>query len=279
VAEVFWGDYSHEKARRALNTALWRLKKVLEPEGVTSGTYLISSSACEIGFNYQSKYWLDVEVFEQKTGQLMTGAWTDNDALKAEELEKVLALYQGELLEGHYEEWALQERERLRALYTKCLRYLMQYYKLQHEYDKATTYGHQILHLDSLQEDVHREIMEMYLESGQRALAARQYAVCQLELLRELGISPMEETQQLYAQIFPETEKRKNPIPLEDTVSVAQILGQLEHVSQTIDLMKAQVQQAIYSIKTYNESETSKASSRTFMDRNAGKSRNIRRQK
>ena len=45
LAGLFWAENSQEKARRALNTALWRLKKALEPEGIPAGTYLISAQS------------------------------------------------------------------------------------------------------------------------------------------------------------------------------------------------------------------------------------------
>jgi hypothetical protein len=49
--------------------------------------------------------------------------------------------------------------------------------------------------------------MRLYPEWGQRPLAARQYEICRLTLAKELGILPIEETQTLYGQIFPEAHK------------------------------------------------------------------------
>jgi DNA-binding SARP family transcriptional activator len=250
LADAFWGEQRHEKARRALNTALWRLKKVLEPEGVPAGTYLISAHAGEVGFNCQSQYWLDVEVFEQEANHLITYPPEKADKPNIQEFEKTLNLYKGELLEDVYHDWALRERERLRAMYLKCLMYLMHYYKFQKLYEKASTYGQQILSFDPIREDIHREMMRIYLESGQRALAARQYEICQLALARELGISPMEETQMLYAQIFPESQKGGPQISSQKLLNPEQVLGQLRQISQTIELAREQVQQTLeYFIK------------------------------
>jgi hypothetical protein len=46
------------------------IKKVLEPEGIPAGSYLISAHSCEVGFNHQSQYWLDIEVFEKDANHL-----------------------------------------------------------------------------------------------------------------------------------------------------------------------------------------------------------------
>ena len=245
LASVFWGEHSHEKAHRALNTALWRLKKALEPEGIPTGTYLISTHSGEVGFNRESQYWLDAEVFEQETNYLIAYPSQTVDKPKVQELEKILDLYKGELLEGHYDEWALRERERLRAIYLRSLIYLMQYYKFHRAYDKASAYGQQILNLDPIREDSHREMMRLYLETGQRPLAARQFEICRLTLAKELAISPMEGTQTLFAQIFPEVHKSHLPPVSEEPLNFEQALGQLRQVSQTIDIAKEQVQQIL----------------------------------
>jgi DNA-binding SARP family transcriptional activator len=245
LAGVFWAEQSQEKARRALNTALWRLKKALEPEGIPAGTYLISAHSGEVGFNCQSQYWLDVEVFEQEVNHLIMYPPEKADEPNIQEFEKTLDLYKGELLEDLYDDWALRERERLRAIYLKGLMYLMHYYKFQKSYEKASAYGQQILIFDPIREDIHREMMRIYLECGQRALAARQYGICQLMLAKELGISPMEETQTLYAHIFPEAHQGHLPLTSEQPFNFEQALEQLRQVSHTIDLARAQVQQTL----------------------------------
>jgi DNA-binding SARP family transcriptional activator len=245
LASLFWAEHSHEKARRALNTALWRMKKALEPEGVLAGTYLISAHSDEVGFNCQSQYWLDVEVFEQETNHLITCPSQTVDEPHVQKIEKILELYRGELLENHYDDWALRERERLRAIYLKSLMYLMQYYKFHSAYERAGAYGQQILSLDPIREDIHREMMKLYLESGQRPLAARQYEICRLTLANELGILPIEETQALYIQIFPEAQQGHLPAAPEEPLNFEQALGQLREASQTIDLAREQVQQAL----------------------------------
>jgi DNA-binding SARP family transcriptional activator len=255
LAGIFWSEHSQEKARRALNTALWRLKKVLEPEGIPTGTYLISAHSDEVGFNCQSQYWLDVEVFERETIHLITCPSQTVDEPHVQNLEKILELYRGELLENHYDDWALRERERLRAIYLKSLIYLMQYYKFRGAYEKASAYGQQILNLDPIREDIHREMMRLYLESGQRPLAARQYEICRLTLAKELGILPIEETQTLYEQIFPEVHK-DHLLPLsQEPLSLDQGLEQLRRVSHTIDQVREQVQQALEFFTNYTRPE------------------------
>ena len=66
LAGLFWGDKCEERARCCLSTALWRLRRVLEPEDTPTGTYLVTTPSGEVGFNVDSDYWLDVAEFEAK---------------------------------------------------------------------------------------------------------------------------------------------------------------------------------------------------------------------
>ena len=201
LAGIFWGGRSDDKARRCLNTAVWRLRSALEPEGVARGAYLISTAAGELGFNCASDHWLDVAVFEERVRQTLACPADQIQTPDIEGLRENMQLCNAELLEGFYDDWVLRERERLRLLYLRCLRQLMQVYRQQGAFEESLACAQQILACDPLREDVHREAMRLYCDLGQRALAVRQYQRCREILADELGILPMEETQALYARI------------------------------------------------------------------------------
>jgi DNA-binding SARP family transcriptional activator len=48
--------------------------------------------------------------------------------------------------------------------------------------------------------------MRLYVQSGRRGAALRQYQICVGVLLRELGIEPESETKQLYRDILQRRE-------------------------------------------------------------------------
>jgi DNA-binding SARP family transcriptional activator len=169
-------------------------------------------------------------------------------------LKKSWGLYQGDLLEGSYKDWALAERERLRTLYLKSLRYLLQYYKFHGLYEDGLAYGQQILNVDPLREDIHREMMRLYQDNGQRTLAVRQYEVCRLTLAKEFSIAPMEDTQALYAEILTEADHNHSPILSDQQINIDQALGQLRQANQIIDLAKEQIQLALQLVGKSSES-------------------------
>jgi len=254
LAGIFWGDYEKERARSCLNTALWRLRSSLEPKGIPPGTYLITTPTGEIGFNLESEHRLDVAIFEDRVTQALTKPAEALDAMEVKELENVLKLYTGDLLEGIYSDWALRERERLRCLYLNGLAGLMHSYQHQGAYADSLNCGLKILQHDPLREQIHREVMRLYLESGQRALAVRQYEICCEILTKELGIPPMEETRALYLQIVPEAGPRLTPSVGGETASLQQALQQLRLMMQSVDEMHSKVQQTIRLVERLVES-------------------------
>jgi DNA-binding SARP family transcriptional activator len=253
---LFWGEYDEERARGCLNTTLWRLRSTLETTHRGHGTFLIATPTAdgEIRFNPKSDYWLDVAFFED---QVRRGnphrPITEMDQASAEALEAAVQTYHGDLLEGLYDDWVLRERERLRAVYLDSLARLMVYYRCQQIYDKSILYGQLILAFDPLREEIHREVMRTYLESGRRAAAIQQYENCCQILARELGISPMPETQALFAQI---TSPDSPPLPIfseqlpsEQPVTLAQALQQLNLAMGQLEEAQKQLQQSIQSVR------------------------------
>jgi DNA-binding SARP family transcriptional activator len=207
LTELFWGEQRGDRARRCLSTALWRLKQALEPDGVQPGAYLISTAAT-VGFNNDSDHWLDVAAFEEGVGLLRHLGHATGNAQDWLRVESAIGHYTGDLLEGFYEDWAIRERERLRLLYLDSLATLLTHYSQADAHDDALRCGQQILALDPLREDIHRELIRLHLRRSHRALALHQYEQCRALLEDELGVEPMEETRALCAALLPANAAR-----------------------------------------------------------------------
>lgn len=250
LAELFWGEHSQEQARSCLSTTLWRLRGILEPAGVPRGTYLLTPSGGEVSFNWASKYWLDVAVFEEQVGRVLGQPDETLSLARVQALQAALQLYTGELLEGFYADWALRERERVRALYLSSLQRLMDYYQQQGIYDESLACGQLILQADPLREDIHRAVMRLHAAQGQRGRAMRQYEVCRDLLAAELGILPLEETQTLYTQISlldcpgPETDAASAT-----ATEMQQALQQVQAAMQGLDEARARLQRALQRVE------------------------------
>ena len=256
LAGIFWGEQSQKRARECLNTAMWRLKTVLEPSGIPAGTYLLGSNSEEVGFNRESAYWLDVAVLETHANQILPLPFSVVEPGVVESLEKTLLLYSGDLLEGYYEDWALHEQERLRAIYLDCHLYLMQYYADQDQPAKGVPHAQKILQADPLREEVHRQLMRLYLASGQRSLAVHQYECCRQSLHKELGIEPLEETQALYQQVIHgEKAPARSADLVSDPAGMQAALKQLRSIKITIDDLQRRVNDTIQVFESLSDQQ------------------------
>lgn len=201
LAGLFWGDMPDDRARNCLNTALWRIRRVLEPDPGSRGMYVETTPSGDVRFNTTSDYWLDVAVFESVLDSILRVPTDELAADDIRRIESALDLYTGDLLGRVFDDWVLIERERLRARWLEAQVHLMRAYRARGAWQQALTYGRRVIGIDPLREEVHRELMSLYHESGEPAQAIRQYEQCREILLHEVGIGPAPATQELRARV------------------------------------------------------------------------------
>jgi DNA-binding SARP family transcriptional activator len=252
LAALFWGEHSESRARGCLKTALWRLRQVLEPDATRRSSYLLSTSAGEVGFNPDSEHWLDVAAFEDACDRILARPVESMGAADVETIEQAIGLYAGDLLEGMHADWALRERERLHSLHLNSLGRLMGYHTLHGAFEAGLACGRRILDRDPLREGIHRDMMRLYFDNGQRALAVRQYRLCCEVLESELGIPPMEETQALHAQIVGGAEPPTAPSnPAPGSGDRAGAMAQLRLAMQRFDEARVELERAMQIVEHY----------------------------
>lgn len=201
LAGLFWGDMTDDRARNCLNTALWRIRRVLEPDSRMRGVYVETVGSGNVRFNTASDYWLDVVAFEQALDASANVPPERLGSADLARLESAVDLYIGDVFGGIFDDWALAERERLRARCLDAQVYLMRLHHAAGNEEKALAYGRRVLAIDPLREEVHRELMAVYDDLGQSAQAIRQYELCRDLLVSELGVAPKAETQALRARL------------------------------------------------------------------------------
>ena len=238
LTAVFWGDHDERHARRCLNTALWRLRRVLEPRTGASGRWLRTNVAGEIGFTPDEDCAIDVDRFERLVrGPLAKPAHTLRPAEIAG-LEEAVAVYAGDLLEGFYDDWILAERERLRRAYGEALTQLVRYHAEAAHPEASLDFARRLLAVDPLREEAHRAVIRGHAAIGQRELALKQYAACRAILAGELGVTPSPETEELRWRL---TRRERVParvagdaslLALSEALGVA--LTQLDEASQRV---------------------------------------------
>lgn len=245
VAETFWQDSDPDRARRNLNTTLWQLRKAFNQISDQSAN-LIAATPEQIKLNREAELWLDVALFEEQAKKGLINVENRSGSAVINALDQAVALYQGDLLHGFYDSWVLQERERLRLIYLRCLRRLMTLHQQQGNLDVGIDYARRLLHVEPWREDVHRTLMGLYAENGRRAKAIAQYHACRQALESELAVTPMAETEALYQRLLTNSQGTRSA-----TVSANQPVSQSSSDAEalTLEAATAQLQAAIQTLR------------------------------
>jgi DNA-binding SARP family transcriptional activator len=204
LAGELWPDAPEERAQRALNTEVWRLKTALR-DGGADPDGLLEASFDTLGF-VPDAVWVDAAAFERATGDLARfEARLPADPAVADGLAEAVGLYAGDLMEGVYEEWCIVHRETFRARLIAALEVLLRVRMEAQRWEEAIDYGRRLLMVDPLLEHVHRALMRCQYIRGNRAAALKQYEACATVLRSELGVEPMEDTRAAYETIMAAT--------------------------------------------------------------------------
>jgi DNA-binding SARP family transcriptional activator len=134
---------------------------------------------------------IDADVFTEAARNGLSAAERGEHDLAAPLLEVAISLYRGDLLEDEpYAEWAMAERDRLRAMATDVLRTLSQINLGRGDYATAAQYLERLTEFDPFDTDVHRELLRVLLASGRRSEAMRRYSTFRARLSKEFRTEP-----------------------------------------------------------------------------------------
>ena len=182
LAFLLWPGSTERQAQTNLRKVLHNLRRALP--GADS---LIEIGPRTLRWRADAPLWLDVEHFQR--------------ALAEGRLEAAVETYAGELLEGRYDEWLAEERERLARLYLEALERLARQREQDRHWPEAIRCAERLVAHDPLREEAHRLVIRLCRESGDRARAVRTYHACAATLERELGIGPAPGTRVLYQSL------------------------------------------------------------------------------
>ena len=210
LATLFWPNHDQTRALANLSVILTSLRKQL-------GDYLLADRHT-ITINTDVIWQLDVAEFEnaietakkrQQQGKISRTV--------AAQLQTAVSHYKGDFLAGfnvrgvpEFEAWVLLEQERLRQHMLDALADLIDFHQRRGQIAEGIQMCQQLLALDPLREETHRQLMLLYAQDNQRSAALTQYDQCASILAEELGVEPDEETTTLYEQIKNEKGTRQD---------------------------------------------------------------------
>jgi len=253
LASLLWDTQSTAQARKNLRQALWQLQAILTAHTVDHAQAWLDIDPEWVGVNPEAELWLDVAEFEAAFGMVRGVQGTDLQPHQVRGLENAVRLYQGDLLEGWYQDWCLYERERLQQMWLAILDKLLAYCETHGLYEDGLAHGSLALSCDRAREKTHRRVMRLHYLAGDRTSAVRQYQRCVASLEQELGVEPSERTQALHKRILagspvepveavemsPAPASLAQPNPVSRLTQLHRILVQVQsHVGQDLEIIE-----------------------------------------
>jgi DNA-binding SARP family transcriptional activator len=197
ISVAFWPDASAAQAKNNVHVALHHLRRVLGRNDFVlyqRERYVI---------NWALGVEVDATTFERDlraAERALRANPGDPDATAR--LRAALDLYHGDFLaDEDAGDWHLEERDRLRRLWTEGLATLGAQLTAAGFHSDAVGVYRQLVRADEWDEAAHRHLMSALARSGQRGEALRHYDNVTALLRRDLGSAPARETVALYDQL------------------------------------------------------------------------------
>ncbi|ALC92328.1 transcriptional regulator [Bacillus sp. FJAT-18017] len=201
IFQLLWPEQPEKNADRDFKVALNALSNVLEPaRKARSASFFIIREGSGYSVNPHAAIELDCESFEEMAE---TGLVETNLEKSIELLERALQYYQGDFLpEKRYEDWCINERERLMVYFLRSAEKLAQLNVRKELYDAAIHWCQRIIEKDRTWEEAYRLLMFCYYRKNNRPQAIKWYKKCCEILEKELGVTPLEPTRHMYEMII-----------------------------------------------------------------------------
>lgn len=191
---LFWPESAQVEAHRNLSHLLTHLRHALPMEEM-----LICSD--DMIYLAPEHIWSDSAGFQK----LVNGQHGIRSLIEA---ERAVSMYHGPFLDSfsldsssEFEAWATMHRAILEKHFLAALVLLTENEIERRNYPSAISHLQQALTVDPFDENIHRRLMEVYAEAGNRVAAIREFDDYSDTLRREMDLEPLPETQQLIHDI------------------------------------------------------------------------------
>lgn len=190
IAEALWPA----AGRQGLGTVrhfMHALRQKLEPgraRGAASSFVVTVQDGYAIDLR---RVQIDADSFEEAADRGLAAVRRGDREEALARLDEALDLYRGDLVADEpYAEWAMAERDRLRARAAAALRAAVAIHLEQADLDRAAGGLERLAALEPYDVDTHRTLLAVWLAQGRRTEAARRYAAFKARMAREFGEGP-----------------------------------------------------------------------------------------
>jgi two-component SAPR family response regulator len=190
LIDALWPDSEGDAAYHALESALYRLRRMLGARDA------VCMERGKVSLD-RDQLWVDVWEFEEALERARNPA-----ANAIERIGSLRVLYQGHFLQHETEKpWVLKARQELRDRFLRAIRTAARECEYARLWGDAANLYRTGIELDWLNEGLYRGLMLCHQELGDHSEALQAYGRCRELLTRFLGIPPNAQTQALYRSV------------------------------------------------------------------------------
>jgi DNA-binding SARP family transcriptional activator len=190
IAEALWPS-SGRQALSSVRHFIHGLRDKLEPDRPprAPSTFVVTVRG---GYAINRRHVrIDADTFSEAVRDGLAAADRGDADRAAQLLELGMSLYRGDLLEDEpYAEWAMPERDRLRAMATDSLRAMTQIALAQGDHATAVKHLDRLAEFEPFDSDIHKELLRVLLVAGRRSEALRRYSTFRARLSKEFAAAP-----------------------------------------------------------------------------------------
>ncbi|MDX2140892.1 MAG: bacterial transcriptional activator domain-containing protein [Chloroflexota bacterium] len=200
IFETFWPDLPVKEATNVFHVTKRKISERIGMKIQEPGSYELTQYGS--GFYTPSDKLVrhyDVMDFETAVERALL---TMDDREEVLLLSRAIDLYKAPFLQGLEMKWMVSRRERLRSLYGQALISVGRIAKKRNESEKALGLFTRALRETPDREDIHREVMTLYMSLGMVEDARDQYRRLEKHLKETLNIEPSRETRELFQLVM-----------------------------------------------------------------------------
>lgn len=189
IVDALWEGLDFNKALKNINSNIYYIRKTLSIYGLED---CIKTGKKEIGIE---AFRIDCDFFEfERLVRKSKIAGKRNISI----YERAIELYSGSFLNGKGYEWALEKARNLEKQYLELLEEAARFCIECEQPQRAVAKLYKILEINPFREDIHNQIILLYMELGRKNEALQQYMALEKLLREELGTRPKEKIRKLF---------------------------------------------------------------------------------
>ncbi|MBM7579681.1 BTAD domain-containing putative transcriptional regulator [Jeotgalibacillus terrae] len=198
IYDELWPEVGPEQAERDFKVTYNAMLKAIEPEReARRESYFIERKGLLYRIRPDVRILVDTEQWQsgvEKSPEIK------DPKLQLRVLKKTVSLYQGELFGERVPDSKSirREQEQFHQSYLEVMERIAQLYTRLQDYHKVIYWAEKILAEDITWEEAYRLLMFAYYQKKNRRRAMELYSSCERVLREELGVSPMETTENMY---------------------------------------------------------------------------------